>query len=171
MSQPILYYSNNCKHCISLWGQLKQKNLLDSIKKINVNKTSYIPPSITEVPSLIISGRPVLVGDSIMMYFNTVQQGQSQPRQTQMASKSTQQLPKENSCSIEDYMPTEMSGNWSDQYSYLENPENPINHSFSFLTNTEMSKPMESNVNVQKTDRRSELDTRLELLKQQRGAM
>ena len=34
-----------------------------------------------------------------------------------------------------------------------------------------MNKPMESNVNVQKTDRRGELDSRLELLKQQRGAM
>lgn len=162
MSKPVLYYSPKCNHCINLWNDLKKKNLLASITKINIHQLSSIPNYIKEVPSLYIQNRPVISGQGITMYFNTAANSNSVPQQKQAVQnidpKST----------IQDYMPGEMSSSWSDQYSFLDN-DNPINHSYSFLSNTQNNTPNIQQTNVQKNDKRSELDLKYEQLKQQRN--
>ena len=161
MSKPILYYSPKCNHCINLWNELKKKNLLDTITKINIHQLSSIPSHIKEVPSLYIQNRPVISGQAITMYFDTTTSSNTKPQQKQVQSSAPQS-------SIQDYMPGEMSSSWSDQYSFLDN-DSPINHSYSFLSNTQSNTPDTQQTNVQKNDKRSELDLRYEQLKQQRN--
>jgi len=161
MSKPILYYSPKCNHCINLWNELKKKNLLDTITKINIHQLSSIPSHIKEVPSLYIQNRPVISGQAINMYFDTTTSSNTKPQQNQVQSSAPQS-------NIQDYMPGEMSSSWSDQYSFLDN-DKPINHSYSFLSNTQSNTPNTEQTNVQKNDKRSELDLRYEQLKQQRN--
>lgn len=165
MSKPILYYSPKCNHCINLWNELKKKNLLDTITKINIHQLSSIPGNIKEVPSLYIQNRPVLSGQAITMYFETATSNNTKPEQKQTVQSSAPQS------NIQDYMPGEMSSSWSDQYSFLDDNK-PINHSYSFLSNTQSNTPNTQNMqntNDQKNDKRSDLDLKYEQLKQQRN--
>ena len=155
MSKPVLFFSPNCNYCINLWKNLKSMNYLDKIIKINVNK-SKPPDYIKNVPTLIVEGRQPLTGESILMYFKTLS----------IPKKSTSNVVNSNTMnsnnSPNDYLPCEMSGNWSDNYSYIDN-SNPIRHSYSFL-DTDNKIPTVS----EKIDN-SSLNNRLEQYKKERN--
>ena len=139
--KPILFFSPQCQHSVQLWKYLKQKNLLDTINKINVSKCKQLPNSITSVPTLIIKNRPPIVGEAIMFYFNTVSPTESRttlpnPRSRQAshntASSGHTEAPTLHSGPIRDFMPGEMGSSWSDGYSFLENNK-PIDHSYAYI--------------------------------------
>ena len=125
MSKPVLFYSPSCSHCINLWKNLKELNILDKIIKINSNKTK-VPNYIKSVPTLIVEGRDPIKGESILMYFKS-----AEPPKVSLNNSSNNSLNVSNE-GVEDYMAGEMGGSWSDNYSFIENT-NPIKHSYSFI--------------------------------------
>ncbi len=130
--KPILFYSPNCKFSVSLWNKLKQKNILDSITKINVS-TTPVPAYIKSVPTLKVKDRPLLQGSAIEMFFNSF-------TSNVVKASPTKQVTDNTTSSIQEYMPCEMGNCWSDAYSYI-GTDNPINHSYSFLGDTNVGIP------------------------------
>uniref|UniRef100_A0A6C0EHP0 Glutaredoxin domain-containing protein n=1 Tax=viral metagenome TaxID=1070528 RepID=A0A6C0EHP0_9ZZZZ len=129
MSKPVLFYSPSCSHCINLWKNLKELNILDKIIKINSNKTK-VPNYIKSVPTLIVEGRDPIKGESILMYFKS-----AEPPKVSLNNSSNNSGNNSLNVSnegVEDYMAGEMGGSWSDNYSFIEN-KNPIKHSYSFI--------------------------------------
>lgn len=136
-SKPILFYSRRCKHCINLWNQLNKTKKLNLIIKIDVDKKQNVPKYIKTVPTLLVKGRPLMIGDSINLFLNNY--GINKTTKTNNESKDN------NESGIQDYMPSEMGSFWSDSYSYINN-ENPINHSYSFLNSDNTEPPKITNV-------------------------
>lgn len=174
-NKPILFFSPNCKHCIQLWNTLKQKNIIQSIDKVNVNSSKNIPRTVKSVPCLLVPNRPAIEGNAILLYFNnnntSNQSSSSQPSKSASVSDTVGQ----DNSGIKDFMPSEMSGRYSDQYSFIDS-NNPIHHSYTFLNGggegtddnnvqiTQSSQQMNS-----KNDRQSQMESRLEQLKQARS--
>jgi hypothetical protein len=153
MEKPVLFFSKNCTHSQQLWRYLSENRLLESFNKISVDNNPNIPPMVQSVPTIYIRGRPLITGQGVMMYVNSLRGGgasqQRQPPQQQQQSPMTvQNAPKDNSLQqhneviegISAYHPSEMGGNWSDSYEYLQrnpNSEERIGHSFVFLKGTD----------------------------------
>ena len=174
-NKPILFYSPKCTHSINLWKSLKKNNLLSKIIKINVNNTQSIPKNITSTPTLLINNRPPIIGKGIELYLHSsnissTTSNQSTSNQTtpnQSTSKQPHSVKSTNAGGIQDYMPGEMSGAWSDNYSFIDN-NNPISHSFEWLnSNNSINTSQQSSVQNSKS-KNSVLDQRLELLKKKR---
>ena len=70
-NKPVLFYSPKCQHSINLWKKLKEMNILDKIIKINVSNANAIPSNIQSTPTLIVRGRPPIVGQGIEFFFNS----------------------------------------------------------------------------------------------------
>ena len=176
MEKPVLFFSKNCPHSQTLWRHLSQNNLLDSFNKVSIDNNPNIPPAVQSVPTIYIRGRPLITGQSVMMFVNSLRQPASMGRQPPMQAQhpsigqplaqaqaqhpsmgqhpsigqpQSQQgnramtihnAPKDNTLQnmnerfegINAYHPGEMSGNWSDSYSYL-GASDAIGHSFEFL--------------------------------------
>ena len=164
-ARPILFYSPSCNHCINLWNELKQKNILDSITKINVNNTNNIPNNIKSVPSLLVQNRPPIEGNGISLYFNN--NTASRPSDNTPSDNSDNNSTLKTKEGIEDYMPSEMSARWSDQYSYIDN-NNPIEHSYTFLDNSNNTVVEPTNQLNNKNNKQDEMESRLENLKKMR---
>lgn len=163
-NKPILFYSRRCKNCITLWNQLKIQEKLNLIIKIDIDKNKNIPSNISAVPTLLVKGRPLIMGDSINLFMNTYSQD-IEPK-TQNA-----EIINENS-DIKDYMPGEMGSYWSDSYSYLDS-DNPIGHSYSFIgSESENINKKITNVkndkNFSDSRKNNDLSQRLEEFKNQR---
>ena len=163
----VLFYSPNCQHSIQLWKNLKTKNLLDKFTKINVLKLENIPSNITRTPTLMVPGRPPIVGQAIDFYLNS--NSVVEKTTAQVKSNNSNSLPS-NSNSIQDFNFCEMSSNWSDNYSFIDS-ENPINHSYSFLNSKEVSITPEngSNTDSRKSAKADEMQKRFEALKNARN--
>lgn len=169
-NKPILFFSSSCNHCIKLWKELKRINILDSIVKINVANNRNIPKSITSVPTLVVRGRPPITGDAIFLFLNSFSPSSSKSNsQTNNQSREI----KSNNIGISDFLPGEMGSSWSDQYSFIDNPTNPINHSYSFLNNTNSGIPNQNEIkNISRpksNSRSSDLGNRLEAFKNARS--
>jgi hypothetical protein len=169
-NKPILFYSPNCKHCINIWNELKQKNIIENIIKVNVNNTNNIPSNITKVPSLLINKRPPIEGDGILLYFNNTS-SDNVSDQNKSKSKTIQENTKSG---IEDYMPSEMGTRYSDQYSFIDS-DNPINHSYTFLDGSGNipNSPVQQNPTSEgsaKNSKQNIMEQRLEQLKQSRDS-
>ena len=143
-NKPILFFSPNCNHCIKLWNDLKKKNILNSIIKINVTNNKNIPKNIKSVPTLIIKGRQPMTGDAIYFFFNNFVPGESESKsESQSDTKITES---NDNSGISHFLPGEMGNNWSDQYSFIGN-SNPINHSYSFLGTKNSGIPKQNKIN------------------------
>ena len=167
-NKPILFFSTNCKHCIQLWNILKQKNLIETIDKVNVNSSKNIPRNVKSVPCLLVPNRPPIEGNAILLYFNNTNQSSSN-KSSQSPSVSEPGV--QDNSGIKDFMPSEMSGRYSDQYSFIDN-NNPIHHSYTFLdggsdNNLQITQP--SQQMNSKNDRQSQMESRLANLKQSRS--
>jgi hypothetical protein len=169
-NKPILFYSPNCQHCQNLWNVLKEKNILDHIHKVNIHKNK-IPSSIQSVPCLVVKGRGNLTGQTINLFFNSYTPPQrNTPENNLVQSNNTENSTDD---SIKDFLPCEMGSNWSDNYSYIDN-NNPINHSYSFLSNTDTGIPDITAVQNQsketggKTGKNDDISKRMESMKSAR---
>ena len=171
-NKPILFFSPNCKHCIQLWNILKHKNIIQTIDKVNVSTTRNIPKNVRSVPCLLVPNRPPIEGNGILLFFNNTD-SDNQSKSSNKVPPSNQPINSNQSeLGIRDYMPSEMSGRYSDQYSFIDN-NNPIHHSYTFLdgvsdNNLQASQPIQPNNNT-KNVRQSQMESRLEQLKQSRS--
>lgn len=175
-NKPILFFSPNCKHCIQLWNILKQKNIIQTIDKVNVSTTRNIPKNVKSVPCLLVPNRPPIEGNAILLFFNNSGSNNQPSRSNQTQANGSSVQPSNSGQSevgIKDYMPSEMSGRYSDQYSFIDN-NNPIHHSYTFLdggsdNNIQVTQSIQQQNSNTKNARQSQMEARLEQLKQSRS--
>lgn len=170
MSNINLYFSPNCKHCINLWNILKEKKLLDSFNKINVLNNRNLPSNLKSVPTIITKNRPPIEGQAIYLFIKSMNSNSSNSTNSKNYNNNTVNSNSNNNesqQSINDYMPGEMSGRWSDQYSFIDNT-NPINHSYSFISDNNTLPITQNNISENKNSKQNEMEKRLEQLKQSR---
>jgi hypothetical protein len=158
MNYNVLFYSNQCDYCNTILKQLQQQNIPDSeLVRICVDNNKNIPGYITKVPTIISkTHKQPIIDEAVFMWINTLLRGsesqqqqqsqqqqphQQQPHQQQQShqqqsyqQQSHQQPPQPpQSDSINPYSPIEMTSNYSDSFSYLDNSESNITHNFAFL--------------------------------------
>ena len=198
-NKPILFFSRKCNNCITLWDKLSKENRLDDFVKICVDNNTKIPPMIREVPTIFISkDKPLITGMAIGMFLNTVpnkpqfqptnqqrqpvqQQGRQenfvgQQSQTQTINRNAPLSSTDGTENIRDFNPIEMSSNWSDSYSFIEDNPEPLDFSFQFLGGSDSSQQQnqggqqQNNANSNsKMSRQNDFNSRLEELKRARG--
>jgi len=164
-SKYLYFYSNTCKHCNEI--QL----ILDSNDNLPITKVCIdhlpkhkIPSFVKYVPTLYCGNKePLLVGEQILYWL------QKRTASKVMASSNIGTCPVSNEpCGYDD---CEMSGSYSDSYSYLENNAPPIKHNFVFLDETSSS-TLPSKLPVASPEmnmsKQNELSRRLESFKTQR---
>lgn len=180
MSKPVLFFSKKCTNCQSLWNRLTQENRLDDFVKICVDNNNKLPPMITEVPTIFIKDRPLITKMGINMYLNSpstnnptfkVSGSLNQPTKTAAApniSTSTNGLN-----GIGDFNPIEMSSNWSDSYSFIQDNPSPLNFCYQFLdSNDAAAKGSAPNAgaNGVKGSRHSDTHSKYEQMQKERQA-
>lgn len=150
MSKPILFYSKNDHRSVNLWNQLKNSGNLDSFVKICVDNNSKIPKIITTVPSIFVKTRGVISGPAIPMYLNSLRNNVSKVsvdtngNPTPHPSFGTiNSNTKTNELS--DFNPVEMSDQWSDSYSFIQEKSQPISFSFQMLNDNQQNLMQSSN--------------------------
>ena len=201
-NKPILFFSRKCNNCITLWDKLSKEHRLDDFVKICVDNNNKIPPMIREVPTIFISkDKPLITGMAIGMFLNTVpnkpqfqptnqlrqplqQQsgrqenftGQQQPQgATQQINRNAPLSSTDGTENIRDFNPIEMSSNWSDSYSFIEDNPEPLDFSFQFLAGSDSQQQnqegqQQNNTNSNsKMGRQNDFNSRLEELKRARG--
>jgi hypothetical protein len=187
-NKPILFFSKKCNNCITLWDKLTKENRLDDFVKICVDNNNKIPPMIREVPTIFINkDRPLITGMAIGMFLNTVpnkpqfqptnQQAQQPARQEnfvgQPINRSAPLSSTDDPAHIRDFNPIEMSNNWSDSYSFIEDNPAPLDFSFQFLGGNDVQQQGQSqgqnSTGNSKMSRQNDFNSRLEELKRTRG--
>lgn len=170
MSKPILFYSKNDQRCINLWNQLKNSGNLDTFVKICVDNNNKIPKIITTVPSIFVKSRGVISGPAIPMYLNSLRNNMSQVPVDQSGNPSPHpSFGKINNSNenneLSDFNPVEMSDQWSDSYSFIQEKSQPISFSFQMLNGNQENmmqptdeKPDSSDPNRRQDDFQSRLD-------------
>ena len=130
----IFFYSEKCKHCHDLSNIIGSTPINNQFVKINVDYNRNLPKSIKSVPTLIIPNHPQpLCGQSAFMWAKSMQQQtQAQnavgnvhpPQQNNMPPQQTGP-PKSEDDNIQPFVASEMSGNFSDGFSFIDN-DNPL---------------------------------------------
>tara|TARA_Y100000816_G_C25693399_1_gene366697 strand:+ start:26 stop:487 length:462 start_codon:yes stop_codon:yes gene_type:complete len=71
-SSLILFYHPQSKACEKLKGVLKElsQELQKKMQFVNIDELQNIPPSITNIPALVINNKDVLLGKAVFDYFN-----------------------------------------------------------------------------------------------------
>ena len=147
--KPVLFFSKKCPHCQQLWKQLSEKGMLNDYVKICVDGNTSIPSAITSVPTIYIKGRPLITGPAIQMFLNSPGAMPGASRTPPPVSSggaagggmgggvavgSGPIQAATTTTGISDYLPMEMSGAWSDSYSFIQQPTSPLEHSFSYIS-------------------------------------
>lgn len=149
-NKPILFFSKKCPNSEKLWSYMTQQRLLDSFIKICVDDlpSSKLPTDLRVVPSIYVKGQPMITGQAIPMYLNSVQNQSfvAPPRsslQTMVVDRGQGQgggqLPPHqpptfhNTGSPNDFNVMEMSSQWSSCYEFIDTDQNQSyqNHFFS----------------------------------------
>jgi hypothetical protein len=183
-NKPILFFSQRCNNCITLWDKLTKENRLNDFVKICVDNNNKIPPMIREVPTIYIKDRPLVTGPAIGMFLNTVpSKPQFQPTNQQPVQNVNQPVINRNAslsstdepAGIRDFNPIEMSSNWSDSYSFIEDNPAPLDFSFQFInSNNSVEQNSAQSSNSQgnsKMTRQNDFNSRLEELKRSRDTL
>ena len=178
----IFFYSEKCKHCHDLSNIIGSTPINNQFVKINVDYNRNLPKSIKSVPTLIIPNHPQpLCGQSAFMWAKSMQQQtQAQnavgnvhpPQQNNMPPQQTGP-PKSEDDNIQPFVASEMSGNFSDGFSFIDN-HNPLTHQFSFLNSSESEQSMatsqpQSTGNARTDARIESMDNEYERLMQSRN--
>jgi hypothetical protein len=149
-NKPILFFSRKCQNCQALWSRLQQENRLNDFIKICIeDNPSKIPPMIKSVPTIYIKDRQPIVGSAINLFLNSpmasAPPAQVSQQQPPSHSQPTNQAPPQTQTStnglggIGDYNPVEMSSNWSDSYSFIQDNPCPMGFCFDFLGGNEQN--------------------------------
>tara|TARA_E500000178_G_scaffold355840_1_gene430084 strand:- start:3284 stop:3841 length:558 start_codon:yes stop_codon:yes gene_type:complete len=185
MSKPILFYSKIDQRCINLWNQLKNSGNLDSFVKICVDNNNKIPKIITTIPSIFVKSRGVISGPAIPMYLNSlrnnvpqipVEQG-GNPSPHPSFGKINNNISSNNSSNsneLSDFNPVEMSDQWSDSYSFIQEKSQPISFSFQLLNDNQENMIQSTNEKQDSSDpkrRQDDFQSRLDQLQTLRNQM
>lgn len=186
-NKPVLFFSKSCNKCHSLWTKLSNENKLDGFIKICVDNNPKIPPNIKEVPAILIKNRPVITGPAIPMFLNSyssqmpITSADSNTQNTGNRTNSQGSVPHIPTStnglnSIYDFNPVEMSSNWSDSYSFIQDQPTPMNFCYQFLGNDDkVSGQQQGNVNYDtnntsnRLQKMNDFEKRLDTLRQERN--
>ena len=180
MSKPILFYSKNDQRCINLWNQLKNSGNLDTFVKICVDNNNKIPKIITSVPSIFVKSRGVITGPAIPMYLNSLRNNVSQVPVDQSGNPSPHPSfgkinnTNKDSGELSDFNPVEMSDQWSDSYSFIQEKSQPISFSFQLLNDGQENMMQPTNEKPDSNDpnrRQEDFQSRLDQLQTLRNQM
>ena len=150
MSKPILFYSKNDQRSVNLWNQLKNSGNLDTFVKICVDNNSKIPKIITTVPSIFVKSRGVISGPAIPMYLNSLRNNVSKVSVDTSGNPSPHPSfgtinSNTETNELSDFNPVEMSDQWSDSYSFIQEKSQPISFSFQMLNDNQQNLMQPSN--------------------------
>lgn len=182
MSKPVLFYSKNSENCIQLWKLLKSKNKLNEFIKICVDNNPKVPRFVTEVPCIFVKNRPLIVGNAIQMYLNTINQSgikTEKPNFQQTTSNNKLDKPPDiesstnNLGGILDFNAIEMGGAYSDKYSFIQENPSPMDNQYQFLNKLADNSITGNNTtnNIDNNSKQGQLNNRLEQLQRERNNM
>jgi|TARA_Y100000389_G_scaffold3023_3_gene2949 hypothetical protein len=121
-SKDIYFYSEYCKYCEEATKYINERNFV----KVNIDMND-VPEFIDRVPAILTSNKKVLYEDVLFEYLMNLK-------------KKNEEL------NTEPFMVHEMKG-LSDRYSYMDDTNTFLNHSFDFLDSpTKIITPTESDV-------------------------
>jgi hypothetical protein len=182
--KPIFFYSRTNRNCQILWSKLQNEKSLENFIKICVDNNSKIPNIVTTVPSFYIRGRPLIHGNGINLFLNTNssnninQQSVNRKKMviTNVNNGNLSQKPKEISSTngldgINDFNPIEMSNNWSDAYSFIQDKPSPMEFTYQFIQKEDSSENVNPQINNNIRKKGSQLDQRLEMLQKERSQL
>ena len=146
-TKPILFYSNECQHSNKLLESINNTSFINNITLCSVDDLSItIPDFIQSVPTIYIPNQQrILTDNGLIMYINTElskssrfqpppqQPPHQQPPQSQPPQQKT---PMNSSEDIMAYHKNEMSSDFSDSYSFIEEDSkesNGFTHNYTFL--------------------------------------
>lgn len=150
-NKPLLFYSQKDANCINLWKKLQSDNKLNDFVKICVDNNNKIPSMVTTIPSIYMSGRPLVHGAGINMFLSSFSGSSQAPQMSQGGSNSRpnfQEQPSNNNKfdkppeiesstnnlnGISDFNAVEMGGAWSDKYSFIQENPSPMSFCYQFL--------------------------------------
>tara|TARA_Y100000389_G_scaffold27557_1_gene23652 strand:+ start:8983 stop:9570 length:588 start_codon:yes stop_codon:yes gene_type:complete len=163
----VLFYSERCSHSGEFNNLLSQTQYKDVFVRINVDYNKNLPKSIRSVPTIIVpTHREPLSGNAAFMWINSAiqrSQGQNAVGSGPVPQRSNSQQHRENTNKDDDdvspFFASEMSGNFSDGFSFLDN-NNPISHQFSFLGENEITQETVAKQN--NSTGNSRIDARME---------
>jgi len=166
-AKPILFYSKRCPNSQKLWAILSQENRLGEFIKICIEENATrIPPTVTEVPCILISrDRQPISGQAIPMYLKSASVSTTTPVPSTApnftvapnlnkkldAPPQFENSTTDNLMGIKDYSPVEMGSYWSDSYSFIQDNPSPMTFSFEFLNGSssqQQTKPTEQQRNI-----------------------
>jgi len=183
-NQLVFLFSPRNEDCIEMWKILKEKNILNTLIKINVDDPKLkIPNNINVLPSILVRGQQMIQGkDAIIKYFNippvqtNKQQNMNQPTVDTPNSdnkESGKTLPpltdvpftKQNEAMF--INTNELGSNWSDNYSFI-NSDATQKHSFGFIEDTNKSSRI-NNENASRSGKKSALEIKMETMMNKRN--
>ena len=168
----VLFYSPQCKYCHEFIDVLNKTPYGNKFVKINVDHNNNLPKTVRSVPTIIIpTHKDVLCGNSAFMWINSIY-NQTKAQNTigeqpipQRSNNNQNNVPQqEESDDIMPFVASEMSGNFSDGFSFIDN-QNPLSHQFSFLGADENGNNQMPSKGVESTGN-SRVDARIESMDQ-----
>lgn len=179
MSKPILFYSRNDQRSVNLWNQLKNSGNLDLFVKICVDNNNKIPKIINTVPSIFVKSRGVISGPAIPMYLNSLRNNVSNVSVDTGGSPAPHpsfgQINNNTETNeLSDFNPVEMSDQWSDSYSFIQEKSQPISFSFQLLDDNQQNLVQQSNEKPDSNEpnrRQDDFQARLDQLQSSRNQL
>jgi len=167
-NQLVFLFSPSSEDCIDTWKLLKEKNILNTLIKINVDDPqNKVPATINTLPTLLIRGEKMLKGkNDIIAYFNIHidnTPSESKPTVSNSGKKSLPPLKGVPFSQQNESMflnTNELGSKWSDNYSFIDN-EVTQKHSFEFIDSSPEKNEKESH-QVNTGNKKNALETRME---------
>lgn len=181
MERYLLFYSNYCQHSKDFIQQLYKSSFSEKFQKVCVDGNKRIPKEIKTVPTIIVPRYPrALEGEEAFNWLRGMNQANLQQQEQQQPSNANPQK----GGSSNDGDPTNQSyamggvsafsstmGGYSDNFSFLGDGAQPIEHNFTFLnSNGDMKiKTPSENDSGSNSEKKSEIDRAYEQMMNQRS--
>lgn len=169
-NQLVFLFSPANEECIDTWKILKEKHILNTLIKINVeDPQNKIPKTITTLPTLLIRGERMIHGkESIIKYFNISNTSSDissyEPVHANDTKRKTLPPLKDVPFSQQNdsmFLNTnELGNNWSDNYSFVDS-DITQKHSFEFIEK-DSSDTQNPHENINNKNKKNALELRME---------
>ena len=189
-NQLVFLFSPRSEECIEMWKILKEKKILNTLIKINVDDPkNNVPNNIKIFPTLLVRGQKMIEGkDAIIKYFNIpptpINKQNIEKKNPNFNYNSNLDSDSENKkgkglppltdvpfSKQDDSMflnSNELGGNWSDNYSFI-NSDLVQKHSFDFIS--ENKKKNINNENSSRSVKKSALELKMEKMMSERNSI
>lgn len=129
----IFFYSANCKFCYNLMKLLNNMNILKNFMLIQTDNNQNLPPQITAVPTLIVTGLPkMLVCNDAFQWVNSLMQIKT--NESDIALKNQKNIYIMSELINKNKGKNDPNGtdkvNFSDLFTFVDNDNVPQTHNF-----------------------------------------